>query len=77
MLLTALLSPQRIYNLPESKLGKNALTLAHDIMAGIKPLLPAGHIPQTQQQAAQIGNVGNWDNYPFLKNLKVRRNFQG
>ena len=71
MFLTALLAPQSIYNLPESKLGKNALSLAHDIMAGINPILPAGHIPQNQEQAVQMGNLGNWDNYPFLKSLKV------
>ena len=61
----------RIYNLPESKLGKNALSLAHDIMAGIKPVIPDGHIPRNKEQAANTGERGNWDSYPYLKKIKV------
>jgi hypothetical protein len=63
----------RIYNLPENKLGKNALALARDILEGTKGILPDGHIPNNQQQADQMGDQGNWDNYPYLKKIKVSR----
>ncbi|KAI2494278.1 crossover junction endonuclease MUS81 [Fragilaria crotonensis] len=62
----------RIYNLPENKLGKNALALAHDIMSGNKSIIPDGHIPQNEEQANLAGQKGSWDNYPYLKKIKMR-----
>ena len=62
----------RIYNLPEKKLGKNALTLAYKIMDGTTAILPDGHIPRSQEQEEKVGHEKSWDNYPFLKKIKVR-----
>lgn len=64
----------RIYNLPENKLGKNALTLARDIIEKRKEILPTGHIPENQQQATQMGDADYWDSYPYLKKIKVSAN---
>jgi hypothetical protein len=62
-----------MYNLlvPKNKLGKNALTLARDIIEKEKYILPTGHIPVNQQQATQMGDTDYWDSYPYVTKIKV------
>jgi hypothetical protein len=40
-------------------------------MSGNKPIIPDGHIPQNKEQANLAGQKGSWDNYPYLKKIKV------